>query len=163
MAVGPALVRMGLLGGTPGAVEAGGVAGVISGKAPMKGPTVPKFQRELVRLEDRVPRPPRVVTEVFGGKEHAVHYYQLEQRKDTADLLPAPFPRTEIWGYDGMYPGPLFRQQQNGPYIVVENEQPARPGAPDLDPPARLADPAGPRRAPGRRDLPGGNAGTRSR
>ena len=74
-----------------------------------------------------------------------------------ADLLPAPFPQTEIWAYNGIYPGPVFRQQQNGSYTVVENSNSLAAGPRHVDPPARLADPAGPRRAPGRRDLARGH------
>src|SRR5215212_7369280 len=50
LASGPALAKTGLVGGQPGAVEQALVPGVISGSAPMRGPNVPKFQREMLLM-----------------------------------------------------------------------------------------------------------------
>ena len=120
-ATGPVLARSGVLsgGGGAGVVQQGAVAGVISGTAPMAGPRVRKFERELV--VPPVLAPTEVRTEVVLGQPHQVDYYDMEQREAVADLLPAPFPPTPIWGYNGIYPGPVFRQTQNGPYTVVRN------------------------------------------
>ena len=104
-------------------------AGVVSGTAPMAGPAVPKFVRDLPILEKRpggllsakVPGSYTAMRESFDGVEKDVHYYDIVQKVSTHDFLPAPFPRTEIWAYNGMYPGPVFRQEQNGPYTVVRN------------------------------------------
>jgi FtsP/CotA-like multicopper oxidase with cupredoxin domain len=51
-----------------------------------------------------------------------VHYYDVVQKKGYAQLLPEPFPETEIWGYNGIYPGPTFRQTQHGAYTVVRQK-----------------------------------------
>jgi FtsP/CotA-like multicopper oxidase with cupredoxin domain len=113
------LARTGWLSGTEGAVQQGAVGGVISGTAPMTGPKVPKFERELV--VPPVIEPSETRTETVMGKSATVHYYDVETRKGTAQLLPAPFPKTEIWGYNGIYPGPTFRQTRKGAYTVVRN------------------------------------------
>jgi spore coat protein A len=121
-AAGPVLARSGLLGGAGGAggtVQQGTVAGVVSGTAPMAGPKVAKFQREMPLL--RAEEPARTVTETVLGEPATVNHYDVVQRKGKAQLLPAPFPETEIWGYNGKYPGPTFRQTQGGAYTVVHN------------------------------------------
>ena len=124
LASGPVLARTGLFGGQPGAVQQALVPGVISAGAPMKGPNVPKFQRELLLMQQI--EPVRTTTETILGKQATVNYYDVTQKVGSADLLPSPFPRTEIWGYNGIYPGPLFRQTENGAYTVVSqtNELP---------------------------------------
>src|SRR5215213_10620740 len=124
LASGPALGKTGLFGGQPGAVQQTLVPGVISASAPMKGPSVPKFQREMLLMPQI--QPVRTVTETVLGRSATVKYYDVSQQVGSADLLPSPFPRTEIWGYNGIYPGPLFRQTENGAYTVVSqtNELP---------------------------------------
>jgi spore coat protein A len=118
-AAGPVLARSGLLGSAEGTVQQGTVAGVISGTAPMVGPKVPKFERELVRLPEA--EPTEVKPETVMGKPATVKYYDVEQKVGYADLLPDSFPKTQIWGYNGVYPGPTFRQKQGGAYTVVRN------------------------------------------
>ena len=119
VATGPALSRTGLFGGDAGAAQQAVVPGVISGSAPMKGPVVRKFEREL--LIPPVIEPTETRTETVLGKPAQVKYYDLVQKKGSTDLLPAPFPQTEIWGYNGIYPGPTFTQTTNGAYTVVRN------------------------------------------
>jgi spore coat protein A len=118
-AAGPVIARSGLLSGTAGAVQQGTVGGVISGTAPMAGPKVPLFVREMPILQ--VERPAETRTETVLGRSATVKYYDVVQKKGKAPLLPAPFPQTEIWGYNGQYPGPTFRQTQGGAYTVVRN------------------------------------------
>jgi FtsP/CotA-like multicopper oxidase with cupredoxin domain len=121
---GPVLAKTGLFGGQAGAVQQALVPGVISASAPVVGPSVPKFQRELLLMPQI--QPVRTATEMVLGKRATVKYYDVTQKVGSADLLPSPFPRTEIWGYNGIYPGPLFRQTENGAYTVVSqtNELP---------------------------------------
>src|SRR5919112_256846 len=114
---GPIFARSGLLDAGQGEVQQGTVAGVISGEAPMTGPRVPKFQREL--LIPPVIEPTETKTEMVLGKEAKVDYYDVVQKVGYTDLLPAPFPKTQIWGYNGIYPGPTFRQTQHGHYTVI--------------------------------------------
>jgi FtsP/CotA-like multicopper oxidase with cupredoxin domain len=118
-AAGPLVARTGLLSAGAGEVQQGTVGGVISGTAPMVGPKVAKFQRELVIPP--VAEPTKTVSEKVMGRDATVHYYDVEQKVGYADLLPAPFPATQIWGYNGIYPGPTYRQTQNGAYTVVRN------------------------------------------
>ena len=123
-ATGPVLARTGLLG-TGGVVQQGAISGVISGTAPMTGPMVTKFEREL--LIPPVIQPTQTRTETVLGKPAQVAYYDITQKVGSTDLLPAPFPRTEIWGYNGTYPGPTFRQTTGGTYTVVRQTN-ALPG-----------------------------------
>jgi FtsP/CotA-like multicopper oxidase with cupredoxin domain len=119
---GPVLGRTGLLGSADGTVQQGTVPnGVVSGSAPMKGPNVPKFQRELRLPPEAVPYEIKPAARTVAGTVRDEHHYKLEQTKGYVDLLPAPFPKTEVWGYNGTYPGPTFRQTQDGPITVVHN------------------------------------------
>ena len=111
-AAGPVLARSGWFSGQPGVVQQGTVAGVISGTAPMAGPRVTKFERDLL-----VPAVLPPVKKTVGGK--TVRYYDITQRVGSTDLLPAPFPRTEVWGYNGIYPGPTIKQVENDPVPMV--------------------------------------------
>jgi FtsP/CotA-like multicopper oxidase with cupredoxin domain len=43
-------------------------------------------------------------------------FYEVRIRKGTAEIVPGF--QTEIWGYDGTYPGPTFRARHNEPSIV---------------------------------------------
>ncbi|HKG49515.1 MAG TPA: multicopper oxidase domain-containing protein [Actinomycetales bacterium] len=119
---GPVLARTGLFGSGDGTVQQATIPnGVVSGTAPMVGPKVPKFQREL-RLPP-VAQPYKVEkgAKTVAGTVRDVHHYKVEQTKGYVDLLPAPFPKTEVWGYNGIYPGPTFVQTQDGPVTVVHN------------------------------------------
>jgi spore coat protein A len=120
-AAGPLIARTGLLGSAQGEVQQGTVpGGVVSGSSPMVGPTVPKFQREIKYLPEIEPSETRTET-VAGKSGQTVHYYDVTQKEGYADLLPAPFPKTKIWGYNGIYPGPTFRQKQHGAFTAVRN------------------------------------------
>ena len=66
-------------------------------------------------------QPTETKTETVLGTTATVNYYDIVTKKGSLDILPAPFPKTEIWGYNGIYPGPLFRQTQHGAYTVVRN------------------------------------------
>jgi len=118
-AAGPLIARTGLLSSAQGEVQQATVGGVISGTAPMTGPNVPKFERDLVVPPEA--KPYKTVTEKVLGKNATVKYYKIDTKVGYADLLPDSFPKTQIWGYNGIYPGPTFRQAQHGAYTVVEN------------------------------------------
>src|SRR5207245_8926611 len=47
----------------------------------------------------------------------APKFYTVQMKKATAEIIPG-HPETEIWGYDGLYPGPPFRVRHNEPAIV---------------------------------------------
>src|SRR4051812_9414784 len=109
-AAGPLIARTGLLGAAQGEVQQGTVpGGVVSGSSPMVGPTVPKFQRELVIPPVIQPYDIKKNQTVNGKSGQTVNHYKVTQEVGYADLLPAPFPKTQIWGYNGIYPGPTFR------------------------------------------------------
>ena len=144
-AAGPLVAKARLFRAEAGAVQQNTVAGVISGTAPMAGPSVAKFERELP-----VPSVLAPLKKTINGQ--TVRYYDITQKVGALDILPAPFPRTEIWGYNGVYPGPTLKQVENEPGPVRRQDH-QYAAEPDEHAPARLADPAGARRAPGRPDL----------
>ncbi len=111
-AAGPLVARAGLFGGAEGTVQQSTVAGVISGDAPMAGPRVAKFERDLF-----IPPVLAPVKKTIDGQ--TVKYYDMVQKPGLTDLLPAPFPKTEIWGYNGVYPGPTLKQVENDPVPTV--------------------------------------------
>ena len=129
VASGPALARTGLLGGTAGAVEQGtSVPGVVSDSSPITGPRVAKFARELTI--PAVLAPTTIVPAAQSETGRETHIYDLEHRVTTQQLLPAPFPKTEVWAYNGTVPGPTIKQTRNGPLTVVRNKNSLPAGHP---------------------------------
>ncbi len=51
----------------------------------------------------------------FEGQK-APKFYEVHARKAMTEIVPGV--QTEIWGYDGTYPGPMFRAFHNEPVIV---------------------------------------------
>jgi spore coat protein A, manganese oxidase len=92
-----------------GAVLQKGVGGVINEESPVQGPAVPKFTRDLVV--------PQVLRPTSTG--NGVDSYDLDLRVSTAQILPPPFPPTEVWAYNGVVPGPTIRQTRGGNRTVV--------------------------------------------
>jgi FtsP/CotA-like multicopper oxidase with cupredoxin domain len=125
-ASGPALARTGLLDGADGAVRADSIPGVVSADAPFPGPTVPKFERDLVIPPTLAPTTSTQATKTA----RATRTYDLEHRVSTQQILPAPFPATEVWAYNGIVPGPTIRQQRGGPLTFVRNKNSLPAGHP---------------------------------
>ncbi|MFI7613725.1 multicopper oxidase family protein [Nonomuraea terrae] len=98
---------LGMLGGTAlAATGCGEVAGeLLTGSAPMPAPFT-------------VPLPiPQVARPVSPG------LYEVTQRVARVEILPGL--RTEVWGYDGTFPGPTFELRRGEPATVrVRNELP---------------------------------------
>ena len=109
-ATGPVLARTGLIG-SDGVSEQGTVNGVINHDSPMDGPNVPKFTRDLVI-------PP--VLKPTSSSE-TTDYYDLRHEVTTQQILPAPFPKTQIYSYNGIVPGPTIVQYRNGKKTQVKN------------------------------------------
>ena len=98
------LLRLGLLGG--------------AAMVPLGGAALGGGSAILARLSDRlpesrIPRPfqvpftvPPVAQPVRVGSD-GTRFYQLTMRRVFAPILPG-FPRTEIYGYDGISPGPTI-------------------------------------------------------
>ena len=126
VATGPVLARTGLLDGGEGAVRQDALPGVVSGDAPFDGPAVPRFQRDLVIPAVLAPTSTTSATRTAK----ATRTYDLEHRVSTQQILPAPFPATEVWGYNGTYPGPTIKQTRNGPLTVVRNKNSLPAGHP---------------------------------
>ena len=125
-ASGPALARTGLLDGADGVVAQGSLPGVVSKEAPFDGPRVPRFVRDLVIPPVLQPTSTAPAT----ATSPAVHTYDLEHRVARQQILPENFPATEIWGYNGIFPGPTIRQQRNGARVVVRNKNSLPAGNP---------------------------------
>ena len=125
VATGPVLARTGLLSGDPAVVRQDVIPGVISKPAPFAGPSVPKFERDLVLPAVLAPTTTRTNPD---GKQ--VKVYDLEHKVSTAQILPVPFPATEIWGYNGTLPGPTIKQQRYGALTEVRNKNSLPAGHP---------------------------------
>lgn len=125
-ATGPVLARTGLLDGGGGAVRSDVIPGVISGDAPFAGPAVAKFERELTIPPVLAPTSTTKATRTA----RATRTYDLEHRVSTQQILPAPYPATEIWAYNGIFPGPTIRQQRDGALTVVRNKNSLPAGHP---------------------------------
>jgi spore coat protein A len=82
----------------------------------------------LLRSESRLPQPfqislpvPPILEPVRSDAN--VDYYEMTQKVGKADILPGL--KTEVWGYDGIFPGPTI-ESRSGRRIVVRqiNELP---------------------------------------
>jgi spore coat protein A len=97
-----------LFGEAAGGSRLGSLGGTARDTTP---PLVPRFVQDL-----RIP-PALPVSATDGNAD----IYTVEQRVARQRILPAPFPETEIWGYNGMVPGPTIRQTRAGRLTVVRN------------------------------------------
>ena len=75
----------------------------------------------LLKSEARLPRPflvplpvPPVLEPVRADAEAA--YYEITQRVGRAEILPGL--KTEVWGYDGIFPGPTIRSRSGRRTVV---------------------------------------------
>ena len=58
--------------------------------------------------------------------ENNVDHYQIVQRKARAEILPGV--RTEIWGYNGIFPGPTLSTRSNRQIVVHQRNDLEVPG-----------------------------------
>jgi FtsP/CotA-like multicopper oxidase with cupredoxin domain len=73
-------------------------------------PSFPHFSQEL--------KVPRVLT---GTTRNGRTAYRVTQAPTALQILPAPFPKTTLWTFEGSFPGPTIRQQRGGPLTFVDN------------------------------------------
>ncbi|MBP0001447.1 MAG: multicopper oxidase family protein [Cyanobacteria bacterium SID2] len=62
-------------------------------------PQIPRFRQPFRRLSELKPVRSDTTTD----------YYEIRAQKARVDILPGT--KTEIWGYNGLFPGPIVRQQ----------------------------------------------------
>ena len=86
-ATGPALARTGLFDSGDGVVRQDAIPGVISGDAPFAGPSVPKFERDLLIPPTLAPTSTLKATRTA----RATRTYDLEHRVTTQQILPENF------------------------------------------------------------------------
>src|SRR5919201_2005645 len=89
--------------------------GLADGQA--SSPPVPLFQLRLPTPTLAVPVGSTTVTTPSGQTKQA-DVYDLTARVGDAQILPPPFKSTKIWGYNGLFPGPLFQVQSGRPVVV---------------------------------------------
>ncbi|MFW6597050.1 multicopper oxidase family protein [Propionibacteriaceae bacterium Y2011] len=118
----PELSRRGLLFGglaVAGAAALGGCGPLLTPRGSIV-PLVGKVHPSAVPLpgpyEQELPRP-AAVRPISEG------HHRLTQRVATAEILPGR--TTEVWGYDGTFPGPLLEARRGRPFtLTVRNELP---------------------------------------
>lgn len=84
-------------------IGAGGVLPVgfyLGGRPPQRSPVVPMFERPL-------PIPPVLQP---AAQDESTDFYAVTQRSATAEVLTGF--STEIWGYDGIFPGPTIEARR---------------------------------------------------
>jgi spore coat protein A, manganese oxidase len=82
----------------------------------LSSPPVPLFQLPLPTPTLARPVGTTVVTTPAGFVTSA-DVYELTARVGEAQILPG-FKPTRMWGYDGLFPGPLFRARSGRPIVV---------------------------------------------
>lgn len=108
------------LGGGAAAVLAGGTAALARfGQGGPTGAVVPSKARLPQPFSATLSIPPVVSpTNSVGSGSDAVELYRITQRPATVRILPEV--DTEIWGYNGIFPGPTF-ETRTGQAIEVEH------------------------------------------
>ena len=103
---------------------ASGVAALTGCGTPADGPGTGEHLTSELPLPPRfrtpLPLPPVArPTRVAAGADH----YVVTQRVARQEIIPGT--TTEVWGYDGVFPGPTFRGRKGRPMVVtVRNELP---------------------------------------
>jgi spore coat protein A, manganese oxidase len=70
-----------------------------------------------------LPQPP---IQAPDGKYHGQDFYDVNLEATTAQILPAPYPATPVFTFDGVYPGPTFLVQSGVPnWVFYHNNLPA--------------------------------------
>jgi spore coat protein A, manganese oxidase len=80
-------------------------------------PPVPLFQLRLPSPPLATPVGTTTVMTPSGVTKEA-DVFELTARVGLAQVLPPPFSPTQIWGYNGLAPGPLFRVRSGRPVVV---------------------------------------------
>ncbi len=80
----------------------------------------------LLRSEARLPRPFRVPLPVSPVLEPAysdanADYYEMTQKVGQADILPGL--KTEVWGYEGIFPGPTVESRGGRETVVRQTNE----------------------------------------
>ncbi|MEM5788011.1 MAG: multicopper oxidase domain-containing protein, partial [Syntrophobacteraceae bacterium] len=110
------LVSFGLISGKRGIAFAPGYPG--DGDVFQSGVQWEPFTQMLAVPKVKQPTAPfdfQCTLPLFDGQQPA-RFYEVHTKKGTAEIVPGY--QTEIWGYDGTYPGPLFKSRHNEPTIV---------------------------------------------
>src|SRR5919107_5368590 len=107
-------LKMGLAGGLALAIPFGASACSSSGA----GSTGTLLQSKAkLPAPFRVPLPVPPVLEPVRS-DRAADYYELTQKAGESEILPGL--KTEVWGYDGLFPGPTI-ESRSGRRIVVRH------------------------------------------
>ncbi|MEU4158713.1 multicopper oxidase family protein [Actinoplanes sp. NPDC026670] len=107
-----------------GVLALAGAPGLAGCARPVDGPGTGELLASELPLPDRfrvrLPIPPVArPVKVTADTDH----YLVTQRVAKAELIPGV--KTEIWGYDGVFPGPTFHARKGRPMVVtVRNELP---------------------------------------
>ena len=114
------LTRRGFIGAVGGAAVT-----VAAGTEALRWLAAPAETGRLLRSELRLPRPfmaplPRPPV-LAARREGETDYYELTQRVAVQEILPGI--ETEIWGYDGRYPGPTIVSRSTRRTVVRHHNQ----------------------------------------
>lgn len=52
------------------------------------------------------------------GRSRRAAFYRVSMTEFSQQLLPAGYPATTVWGYEGSYPGPTIEARRNKPVVV---------------------------------------------
>ncbi|NEQ46841.1 MAG: multicopper oxidase family protein [Leptolyngbya sp. SIOISBB] len=77
---------------------------------PQKPADAAPFSPQISRFEVPLPIPP-VLSPAYS--DETTDYYEIKIQKARVEILPGT--TTEIWGYNGLFPGPTIRQQGGNP------------------------------------------------
>ena len=112
-------LKLGLAGGALLALPFGTSACSSPGDAPMGN---------LLLSKARLPEPfgiPLPVPPVLEPLRSDADYYEITQKTGTAEILPGK--KTEVWGYEGIFPGPTIESRSGRKIVVRQTNELAVP------------------------------------
>ena len=78
--------------------------------SPQKPALAAPFSPQIPRFKTQLPIPPELPPEY---SDETTDYYEIKLQKARVEILPGT--TTEIWGYNGLFPGPTIRQRGGNP------------------------------------------------
>ncbi|MGL5081152.1 MAG: multicopper oxidase family protein [Microcoleaceae cyanobacterium] len=91
----------------PAALQKTGYAQVFKDEGGYTSPRKPEFYAQDFRQAPQA---------IIGRSDGGTDYYEITMKKGSVEILPGI--QTEIWGYNGITPGPMIRQRLNRQSVI---------------------------------------------
>jgi spore coat protein A len=111
------VLKFGVLAGAAAVLPAERLVGVFSGPGPAAA-AVAGTPAHSTAFTNKLTIPPVLRPRYTSG---GTDYYEITMRQGTQEILPGL--KTPVWGYDGIFPGPVIRARVNRPVVVRQTNR----------------------------------------